>query len=309
MRLERALGEFGAGPRTQPPDTDAPLRGLSRLSLRLAVGATVAAAVLVAVAWIARPGRASYPPAAQGTWTVAAVSGAPTLGERALSGEARADAGATLSTDEKSRARVDVANLGHVEVAPSSTVRLLATGGSGHRIALDRGRISALTWAPPRTFFVETPTAVAADLGCSFTLDVDAAGVSHLVVSTGWVAFERGGIEAVVPAGAECRSKPGIGPGTPFFSDAPAVLLSALSRFDFEGGKPEDVDVVLAAARFEDALTLWHLLPRVPSAVRPRVYDRLASLSPPPAGVTRDAALSLDKAVLEAWRDSIRKPR
>jgi hypothetical protein len=40
-----------------------------------------------------------------------------------------------------------------------------------------------MIWAPPRLFFVDTPSAVAADLGCSYTLEVkdDGAGVLRVV--------------------------------------------------------------------------------------------------------------------------------
>jgi hypothetical protein len=166
--------------------------------------------------------------------------------------------------------------------------------------------VSALTWAPPRRFFVETPTAVAADLGCSFTLDVAPDGASLLRVDSGYVAFERSGLESIVPAGAECRARPGVGPGTPVLLDAPAPLREALSRFDFEGAREADLDAALAAARPEDALSVWHLFPRAPAPARERLYDRLAALAPPPGDVSRAAVLALDKATLERWRDALR---
>jgi len=57
-------------------------------------------------------------------------------------------------------------------------------------------------------------------------------------------------------------------------------------------------------ARKNDALTLWHLLSRVSDADRPGVYDRLASLAPPPAGVSREGILRLDRPMLDAWWSS-----
>ena len=63
--------------------------------------------------------------------------------------------------------------------------------------------------------------------------------------------------------------------------------------------------VLLVDARKDDALTLWHLLSRVNDAERPGVYDRLASLAPPPAGVTREGILRLDRAMLDAWWNSL----
>jgi hypothetical protein len=321
VRLERALGEFRPGPATVgvaagPADAPldaarAPLRNLSRLVFRFAVAASVLAALLVGLAWLARgdgvPGGGSSP---QASWAVEAIAGSPLVsspdGDIALTGTTRAAVGRTIVTDERSRARVEIAALGHVEVAPKSRLRLLGTSESEHRLALDRGRLSALTRAPPRRFFVETPHAIAADLGCAFTLDVADDGTSVLRVTSGYVAFERQGIEAVVPAGAECRAVPGVGPGTPLFFDAPQDLRDALARFDFEGSREEDLRAALAAARPRDALSVWHLLVRARGDARARAYERLAALAPPPATVTRDAVMKMEKSALEQWRDAIR---
>ena len=106
----------------------------------------------------------------------------------------------------------------------------------------------------------------------------------------------------MVPAGAACLTRPGIGPGTPFFEDASAQFLDALSKFDFSGGGAEALQVVLNEARTRDTLTLWHLLARVEGAERERVYERLASLAPPPASVTRQGIMLLDPSMLYDWK-------
>ena len=61
----------------------------------------------------------------------------------------------------------------------------------------------------------------------------------------------------------------------------------------------------MAEARRRDTLTLWHLLTRVDGEDRARVYDRIAALMPPPAGVTREGVLALNQTMLNAWRDSM----
>jgi hypothetical protein len=60
---------------------------------------------------------------------------------------------------------------------------------------------------------------------------------------------------------------------------------------------------VLSEARPEDSLTLWHLLSRTEGPDRSSVFDRLAQLVPPPAGVTRTGILALDRAMLDLWWD------
>jgi hypothetical protein len=156
--------------------------------------------------------------------------------------------------------------------------------------------------APPRLFFVDTPSAVAADLGCAYTLEVDDGGRGLLHVTSGWVAFETHERESIVPAGASCVTEPGAGPGTPFFADASKIFLDALAKFDFASGGSVSLRDILSEARGRDTLTLWHLLARVNVDERGRVYERLATLAPPPAGVTRAGVLQLNEAMLTNWK-------
>src|SRR5207253_7821011 len=129
-----------------------------------------------------------------------------------------------LETDSSSRAKISVGRIGQVEVDPNTRLRLVQTRLTEHRLALARGRMQARIWAPPRLFFVDTPSAEAVDLGCAYTLAVDDAGGSLLQVTSGYVAFVRDGRESKVPAGAVCVTRPGIGPGTPYFADASEKL-------------------------------------------------------------------------------------
>ena len=120
-------------------------------------------------------------------------------------------------------------------------------------MALDRGRIRALIWAPPRNFFVNTPSAVAVDLGCAYTLDVDPRGWGLVHVTSGWVAFEYGGRESFIPQNAVCATRPRFGPGTPHYADASPALVEALSILDFPAtenvNRSSALDVVLGASR------------------------------------------------------------
>jgi hypothetical protein len=52
-------------------------------------------------------------------------------------------------------------------------------------------------------------------------------------------------------------------------------------------------------------MTLWNLLPRVSGTARGLVFAHLAAASPPPAGVTEEGVLRLDRSQLEAWWDRI----
>jgi len=286
-------------------------------------------------------------------WMVTRVEGTPRVATRLISNNGRLGIGEWLVTDSVSRAVIDIGMIGEVEVKPDSRVQLLRADASDHRLALQQGAIFARIWAPPLLFSVETPSASAVDMGCVYRLEVDAAGASLLHVETGLVTLERNGRESFVPAGAMCLTRPGDGPGTPYYEDAPEKLKKALSQLDpmlgapqggvtggvqggvtggvsggvsagvqggvaggVEGGVPGGIegpmkiraaalDTVLAESRKKDALTLWHLLGRMAPDEKNRIFDRMAQLVPPPAGVTREGILSGNAAMRDAWADQL----
>ena len=267
--------------------------------------AAAAAVVLVIAALLIR--RSHPTPASQPGWNVARVAGAPRVGSKAITsgGSGRLAIGQLLETDSHSRASITVDEVGQVDVEPDTRLRLLKAGSGQRRLALDRGTIHAVIWAPPGEFVVDTPSAVAVDLGCAYTLHGDNSGAGLLRTKLGWVGFKLEGRESFIPAGAACATRPKIGPGTPYFEDAPGPLRAALSKLDFETNTPAQrnagLALVLSQSRKRDALTLWHLLARVGDSERGRVYDRLAALVPPPSGVTREGVLHLDQKMLDRW--------
>jgi Putative zinc-finger/FecR protein len=220
-------------------------------------------------------------------------------------GETRMAIGEWVETDPASSARIRIGAIGTVDIAPNTRMQLLAARPDEHRLNLARGSIYAQILAPPRLFFVETPSSTVVDLGCAYTMDVDEAGAGLLRVTSGWASLEWDGRESVVPAGASCATRPDVGPATPSFDDASERLRQALVAFDFAGGGVSAVNIVLAEARARDTLTLWHLLSRVDASDRARVFDRMVALTALPPGVTRDGALALDADTLTRWREEL----
>jgi anti-sigma factor RsiW len=254
-----------------------------------------------------KPEQVTAPPqrTTTATWEVARLEGAPTVGTERIEAQGQLSVGQWLETDSTSRAQLNVANIGRVEIEPNSRVRLVETCSTGHKLALALGQLHATINAPPRLFIVETPSAVAVDLGCSYTLKVDKAGRSILRVTGGWVALELRGRESIVPAGAVCVTEKGKGPGTPYFDDSSQKFQAALSKLDFQNGGMAALNVVLQEAREYDTLTLWHLLARVRGVEREKVYERMAALIPPPAGVTKEGVMKLDKGMLDLWKKGL----
>ena len=293
--LLRPLEHRAASPRIWPRRTR------RRRFLMPAIAAAVVCLAAGVTLWVMFGGQTG--------WWVQRLAGAPVVEGVAFDTYGRLRMGEWLVTDAAAVARLAIGRIGQVVVEPNSRVQLLNSKGREHRIALERGTIHARIWAPPKFFFVNTPSAVAIDLGCAYTLTVDEAGSGLLRVTQGWVALEHAGRESYIPEGAMCVTKPGAGPGTPRYEDAPSGFGPALDTLDF--GALEDPSrasafaLVLSQARRRDALTLWHLLSRGTPGERARVFDELSRLAPPPPGVTREACLAGDRRALDRWWDSL----
>jgi len=303
QRLESVLRPLRSG-RPAPELPASRARATFRVDFRTL--AASAAAVLALAAAATRARAPAGPPIAAPGWELAWLEGASWPQARVVR-EARLGVGEWIDTRD-GRARLSVGEIGEVQLEPATRVGLVDAGRRSHRLSLERGVMHAIIWAPPGQFLVDTPSAVAVDFGCRYTLEVDEAGSGLLRVEAGWVGFEHGGLQSLVPAGAACATRRGIGPGTPYYEIAPQALRQALAELDF--GPPGQarriaLDRALAVGRGPDALSLWHLLSRLDGEDRGRVFDRLAARVPPPAGVTRQGILRGDRAMRDLWWDEL----
>ena len=291
--LEELLDRAEATRRRPPP---------ARMPLKIALACAATLALAFGVFWF-------YPRAPRPGWDVTRIEGAPKIGTKTVAEAGKLRVGEWLVTDDSSRAKISVGEIGQVQVDPGSRVRLIEAKVDEHRLALARGKMQAIIWAPPRQFYVDTPSAVAVDLGCAYTLEVGEDGQGLLSVVAGWVAFEWKGRESFVPAMAMCVTRPRLGPGTPYFSDASEDFQNALAIFDVaESGsdaRSNALQTALDKSRKRDALTLWHLLARADGDDRLRVYNRLAELIPPPPQATPEAVMSGDRAALDLWWEKL----
>ena len=264
---------------------------------RAMLAAAACAALAAGVYWKTRP--------AAPRWQVERVAGTPSIGSHPLDSTGSIREGQWLETDASSQALIHIGAIGTVQVGANTRVGLVAARPSEHRLTLARGRISASVTAPPRLFFVDTPSSTAVDLGCAYSMDVDDAGNGVVHVTLGWVSLESKGRESLIPAGASCRTRAKAGPGTPYFDDASQPLQRALVQIDFAHGGREALDAVLSESRLRDTLTLWHLLSRVDAPDRLRVFQRMAALAPLPNGISSDKVLQLDPETLKRWREEL----
>jgi hypothetical protein len=315
--LERVLEEFRATslvppafPRLDPaPQASWWLAISSNLWVpRFAAATMILAAVTFA---LFLSSRAPAPSHDNSSWSVE-LTEIPSDNSHAVSNPKRKtqlQIGEALETDRVSTASIAVADIGRIDLEPMTRLRLLQSAQGRKRVALDRGTIHATIWAPPGEFVMDTPSAVAVDLGCMYTLHVDESGAGLLRTTLGWVGFQSSGHESFIPAGAAVATYAQTGPGLPYFEDSSDAFRSAISRFDSPtepyAQRAEALRVILNEARPRDGLTLWHLLSRVDESDRPSVYDRLDALVPTPQGVTRAGVLRLDRAMLDSWWDAL----
>jgi glucose/arabinose dehydrogenase/anti-sigma factor RsiW len=270
-----------------------------RVPLWLAAAAVIALAVATLL-W-----RANRTKASEG-WLIAAAEGRPSV----ASGQLRP--GQELVTDAASQVRLRVGTIGTVDVGPETRVRLLASRKDEQRLALAHGTIEARIVAPARVFLVETPAALAVDLGCVYTLTTDSLGNGLLHVTSGWVELRNGSRLTVVPRDAYATIRAGLGPGTAYGPDASPALKRALEDYDFSDDRDESFfvrTVVGATAQRSDGVTLLNVLSAVDDSLRPVVFDRLVALVPPPPGVTRAGVLALDRRMINRWWDELVPPR
>ena len=300
-RLEKLLGRFRPAPAEFEFPTAATAQPRSRTRRKELWLAAAAIVLLFGSIWLLRAltGRAE--------WTISAVEGAPRIEGKNAERNEIWKIGQSLETDGSSRVQLQVDGLGEIEVGPNAQLVLLAASTTQQRVRLVRGTIRAAVTAPPYVFLVRTPGAYAMDMGCAYTLQVTDTGVSILRVTVGWVDLQHGFRQSLVPAGAAAESRPGIGPGAPYFADSSERFREALQtvNFDVENvqARSEALTTLLAEARPRDAFTLLNLFRRVDALDRGRLYDRLAALLPPPAGVTRQNAVDGDD--MSPWWDKL----
>jgi ferric-dicitrate binding protein FerR (iron transport regulator) len=199
-------------------------------------------------------------------------------------------------------ASLTIADIGTAQLGKQTRVRLERTDRERHQLSLDRGHLHAKVNAPPRLFAVTTKHTDVVDLGCEYTIDIDAAGTGSICVLTGLVELAtKSGADVVAPEGSCAAILAGNRPGLPHARDTRAEFVAAVGAYD--RGDPAAFDRVLALADRRDAITLVAL-----SQIDPRrraVLERLTELSPPPdAEITVDSALT-DAAQFALWRNDI----
>ena len=196
----------------------------------------------------------------------------------------RLELGQSFETRADETARLEVARIGSVVVAPNSVVNLAATGKGRHRLQLEHGRLRAKVWAPPGYFGVNAGSDVAVDLGCEFDIVKEIGGRGSLTVSSGWVLYVRGAEETLIPEGyglsfdADAVSTPVRANADHAFRDLTVQLDLQLRQATPDSVRIDTLaDRIATTATSNDTFTLLSLLSRHPELARTSLYPRLAA--------------------------------
>ena len=277
-----------------------------RRPVRLALAACLTGVVAVGAWW---QYRLRWPDGAG--WAVVATTGDVQGADQ--TGNATWSVGQELVTGADGRARIRVARIGVLDVAPGSRLRLEETHSGRHRIALQQGEVRARVWAPPYRFGMTLSQSELWDLGCEFTLRADAQGNGELIVHSGWVQFNEGATETLVPQGARVRLANGAPSGIPHDLGASAEFIAALRDVEAQAATMPVSDArilrLIRASRAQDAISLVSLAQHHPRLVAGPLHDRIRALLPGARDVARNAAASGAPGALDPWWDALPYPR
>lgn len=113
--------------------------------------------------------------------------------------------GEEIQVQDHGHVSFTIGTLGSVTLEAGSRLTVLppldANGDGRFRLALQEGVMEVFVDAPARAFLVETPWFDVWDLGCRYTISLDAAGNGSLAVALGAVRCEGDGFAIDIPAG------------------------------------------------------------------------------------------------------------
>lgn len=240
-------------------------------------------------------------------WKVTKLSGITVSASNTMKEIDSLKLGDWFETKDSSRALLDVPGLGSVTVEPNTKLRIVRSDSNEQRIDLEYGTINADINAKPRTFFVDSKSATAIDLGCSYTYTVSPSGDGILYVKQGMVSLQSNGRESLVPEGKFCLARAGIGPGTPFRENTSAALKDALMKYDFEKGGDKEVETIIKNSKKSDMVTLINLMSRVDDENKARLYAHITHYAPPPRDIPKDSIPNIDVKDLNEWIQKFQK--
>lgn len=113
--------------------------------------------------------------------------------------------GEEIRVQEEGKVSFSIGRIGSVALGPGSRLTVMPpldpVGDGRYRLGFEEGEVEVFVDAPARAFLVQTPWFDVWDLGCRYTIVLDAEGNGSLAVDIGAVRCEGEGFAIDVPAG------------------------------------------------------------------------------------------------------------
>jgi hypothetical protein len=238
-------------------------------------------------------------------WQVSVLRGHPAADNQPLNDGGALQNGEWLKTDAFSEAVLKSEIIGNIEVAPESELKLSSINNKEYRLYLKAGKISAKTWSPPDFLKIEIPAGELVDLGCVFSIEVEADNSSEIQVSSGWVALKTVNRKIILPSGMICAIDKNGNPEIPYFVNASPEFKNALLKYEPGNKNKQTLKNILSNARKSDDISLWYLLKASTPDEKKMIYDRLAEFVVPPDNVNFNGILNGDDSMLLSWWEKL----
>ncbi|MEO8446683.1 MAG: FecR family protein [bacterium] len=238
-------------------------------------------------------------------WKVSNIQGNSLIGDVAMNNYDSIKEGQFIRTNGTSRAELIIANMGKIIIEPNSKIIFIKGQDGNNRILVEYGTIEADMRSNPKTFFVEMPSAVASDLGGSYTLTIDSTGDGLVYVRSGKVEVQSQNSEAIIPAGNLVMTRKDVGVGTPFNENSSSKFKNALYNFDFGKCSGSCVSTLLNTAKLSDAVTLVNLIPKMDSEYQDEFYAKVSNFVAPPERIHKDSIPFINEDEINRWVDKI----
>ena len=213
--------------------------------------------------------------------------------------------GGVLSTDEKARAKVNVPNIGIIEVGYNSALILEKAKEGSNSIVMERGSIRVVNSTNMPSLTIKVGVHKILDRGGEFSVETDKLGNANINVKYAFVEIVFNDEHYFLKENYSCELRVGKEPGIPIHQNASDTLKNAVESFDELNGGDQALEKIIKSYRESDVLTLLALIPRVSQLQRQIIFQEISNHFPPPESITRAGIIRLDKDMLYKWWEEI----
>lgn len=207
----------------------------------------------------------------------------------------------SLVTDSFSKAVVNVPGTARIEVNSNSFLILQKAKDKQNRIKISKGKLRVINNSLMPYLSIEADHSVIHDRGGTFEIAINDNTTTSVEVEYGYLEIEQKGRNYFIDKGYTCDIRQNYHPGTPYRIDASEELKNEVRKFDYENGGDNSVQQIISLSTESDMLTLLSLIERVSSSYRSILFSKIAAYFPPPAKVTLEGIIKLDRDMLEQW--------